>query len=447
MHFTTTIGPDWHWVLAEHRMAGRQVFPGTSYVEMIASACREATGAAAVELRDLIFSQPLPVEGPRELRVSAEPQETPGWFSFVVASRSQERPDAPWERHATASAGRAADAEVPRVDVAQIAARCRGTSWTPDLTDPQNVVVFGPHWQVISSVTRGDGEQLAVLALPPGTDRDIGAFAVHPSLLDAATALSMYAPEVASGDQSFLPIAYDRILVREPLPARLSSHLRLRGRTGGISSYDVSLLDEGGREVVAISGFSVRAVDVAGVHAALTRDHERTGTGTGAPTLGLAQEELLIDADQATGLLWRMLDSRREPQYVVTIESLPDKTARLAGIAARVAQALSSAQRGTFAGTATRVASPSRQAAAAREATPTQRELLPLWEEAFALDGLGLDEDFFELGGNSLVAVQLAVRIRDHLQVNVPGIAVLEYPTVRMLADFVDTLRERDGEA
>ena len=57
-----------------------------------------------------------------------------------------------------------------------------------------------------------------------------------------------------------------------------------------------------------------------------------------------------------------------------------------------------------------------------------------------------LDEDFFELGGNSLVAVQLAVRIRDHFLVNVPGIAVLEYPTVRLLAEFIDSSRAQRAE-
>jgi acyl carrier protein len=64
--------------------------------------------------------------------------------------------------------------------------------------------------------------------------------------------------------------------------------------------------------------------------------------------------------------------------------------------------------------------------------------LLPLWEDAFGVSGLGLDEDFFDLGGNSLVAVQLAVRIRDQFGVNMPGVAVLEYPTVRTLAGYVD---------
>jgi acyl carrier protein len=73
--------------------------------------------------------------------------------------------------------------------------------------------------------------------------------------------------------------------------------------------------------------------------------------------------------------------------------------------------------------------------------------LLPLWEDAFGVTDLGLDEDFFDLGGNSLVAVQLAVRIRDQFGVNMPGVAVLEYPTVRTLAQYVDEARAENTDS
>jgi acyl carrier protein len=68
----------------------------------------------------------------------------------------------------------------------------------------------------------------------------------------------------------------------------------------------------------------------------------------------------------------------------------------------------------------------------------TEVRLHRLWMDAFGMDELGLDEDFVELGGNSLVAVQLAVRIRDSFGVTLSGVAVLEHPTVRELAARID---------
>lgn len=52
-------------------------------------------------------------------------------------------------------------------------------------------------------------------------------------------------------------------------------------------------------------------------------------------------------------------------------------------------------------------------------------------------DEIGLDEDFFELGGNSLVATRLVTRIRARLGVKVALRTVLERPTVRTLAEVI----------
>jgi acyl transferase domain-containing protein/acyl carrier protein len=443
--FSTTIDPEWHWVLTDHRMAGRAVFPGTSYLEMVAAAFRSVVADGQIEIRDVIFGQPVPIDGPRELRIAAIKDDA-GAYQFTVSSRPLHAPTASWQRHVSATvASRGATAEAPWHDVASIVQRCDILSWKPDLTGPNSAVEFGAHWQVVQRVHLGVREQIARLELPAGADDDLAVYVLHPSLLDGATALSLYEPDLVRGGKSYLPIAYDRIVVRAPLPARFFSHVRKRSDgpgSSGIMSYDVSIIDDDGRELVSIEGFSVRAVDVADVHAGLDASDSRTTTSSSIT--GIGDEELMIDPDEALRLLWRMLDNRTEAQYVVTVESIPDKTRRLAGIAARVAAALSAAGSGRLAGTAVRSAQATRAGGEPR--TPTERRLLPLWEDAFAVTNLGLDEDFFGLGGNSLVVVQLAVRIREQFGVNVPGVAILEYPTVRTLAEYIDrTIAEADG--
>jgi acyl transferase domain-containing protein/acyl carrier protein len=444
--FAANIEPDWHWVLTDHRMKGRQVFPGTSYAEMMTAAAREVFGGGPVELRDIIFSRPLAIDGPRELRVTGVRQES-GAYQFTVTSRPQAQVDAAWDRHASATANAHHAPQPPRQDVIAIATRCDVLSWKPELSDPDSVVVFGPHWQVVQSVALGQGEQLARLELPAGLDSDLAEYVLHPALLDGATALSLYIPQVVQGGHSYLPIAYDRIVVRDALPTRFHSHVRNRGgvSSSGIMSFDIALLDDGGRELVTIEGFSVRVVDVETVHAGLDAPAQPSAQRS-AQRLGLARDELLLESDRGLDLLWRMLDTRSEPHYVVTIESIADKVKRLAGIADQVAGALEAARAGAFANAgAVRVARASR--ADAEPTSPTEKLPLPLWEDAFGVSDMGLDEDFFDLGGNSLVAVQLAVRIRDTFGVNMPGVAVLEYPTVRTLAQFVDSSRADTTES
>lgn len=54
---------------------------------------------------------------------------------------------------------------------------------------------------------------------------------------------------------------------------------------------------------------------------------------------------------------------------------------------------------------------------------------------------VGLDDDFFELGGDSLATVEIIQWVRDELQAPVEAPALFKYPTVRMLVAHLRTLR------
>ncbi|GID90950.1 phosphopantetheine-binding protein [Amorphoplanes digitatis] len=60
--------------------------------------------------------------------------------------------------------------------------------------------------------------------------------------------------------------------------------------------------------------------------------------------------------------------------------------------------------------------------------------LLRLWRESLGVADAGPDDDFFELGGDSLVATQLVARLREELGVAVTLLTVFENPTVAELA-------------
>lgn len=76
--------------------------------------------------------------------------------------------------------------------------------------------------------------------------------------------------------------------------------------------------------------------------------------------------------------------------------------------------------------------------------TPLQRALADDWALLLGLESAGLDDDFFEAGGHSLVAIQLVARIRARHGVEVPVADVFTHPTVGELAQIVLDLLE-DG--
>jgi len=57
-----------------------------------------------------------------------------------------------------------------------------------------------------------------------------------------------------------------------------------------------------------------------------------------------------------------------------------------------------------------------------------------VWKDVLELADVGLDDDFFALGGHSLAAAQVAARLQDAFDVELPVTAVFEWPTVAELA-------------
>ncbi|WP_052517558.1 amino acid adenylation domain-containing protein [Archangium violaceum] len=63
-----------------------------------------------------------------------------------------------------------------------------------------------------------------------------------------------------------------------------------------------------------------------------------------------------------------------------------------------------------------------------------ERQLANVWEEVLGVTSVGVTDSFFELGGQSLLAVRLVARLRERLGHTVPLAALFEGPTIEELA-------------
>ena len=68
-----------------------------------------------------------------------------------------------------------------------------------------------------------------------------------------------------------------------------------------------------------------------------------------------------------------------------------------------------------------------------------------LFTELLQVDRVGINDSFFELGGQSLLATQLCSRIEKSLDIRIPVQAVFEGPTVSELAQTIETARQKEG--
>ena len=89
---------------------------------------------------------------------------------------------------------------------------------------------------------------------------------------------------------------------------------------------------------------------------------------------------------------------------------------------------------------------PSDQASSARTvsrppSTPTEQQLVQIWAELLQVDGVSVDDNFFDLGGHSLLAVKMFARIHRAFGRSIPFSVLLQRPTIADLAPLLDPQR------
>jgi amino acid adenylation domain-containing protein len=71
-----------------------------------------------------------------------------------------------------------------------------------------------------------------------------------------------------------------------------------------------------------------------------------------------------------------------------------------------------------------------------------EKQLEEIWERVFQMEDIGVQEDFFELGGDSLLAVQLMAHVDEALKFTAPLSSLLE---VRTIEDMAKKIRGHDA--
>jgi len=66
-----------------------------------------------------------------------------------------------------------------------------------------------------------------------------------------------------------------------------------------------------------------------------------------------------------------------------------------------------------------------------------EKDITRIWEEILCLDNIGIDDNFFSLGGHSLKAITTTLKIQKELNVDISVSELFRTPTIRKIAEYI----------
>lgn len=427
--FKTTFSESTHWMVREHRIYGVPTVPGVTYIEMMAAAlCSDET---PLEIRGLDFRHPLALTA-GEVQAVMEVRRRDVGHRVRIFSAD---PLLPGKTilHAEATAVLAPEAVSGTIDLRSLMQRLPMTALDASTgargdraTDEP--LQLGPAWQVrLESCRAGEEELLVGLTLPDSVAEPNDEGHLHISLFDVATS---YALRYLSQGELYLPLGYEKLCIYRKMPRRIYSYVRQRtvGRTAPeIMKFDVSICDVEGNEIVTVSNFAVKK---AGDRAAYERsiastfEMDQQFATLGGEPYGLSTRSALRAFSRviAERGISQVVVSAAPWTHAVTPEEHPADASSLPALADEVAQPR------VRPNLSTQYAAPSDDA---------ERRISQIWQTMLGIDLVGVNDDYTELGGDSLIASHLVDAIAAEFNVDLSIVSLYETLTVRGLAQLV----------
>ena len=402
------------WVLDDHRTAdGRAVLPGTGHLELL---------TAAVELSDLA-KQTVTLDAVTIHQALVVPDDTIIAVRAHITSRGDRRfvelesdggSAVGWRLHTSAEILNRVPLQPTPVIFDHGAMR-----QIDPLKGQRDRLRLGPRWQFASMATIDGPSAHARLELSADSLVDSDLWRAHPALVDAATGIAAQLVRASiQTDDLLVPISYDSVTLYGSVPPSVNVSVRRHEAADGrVPKVDLQLFSDSGECIMSVEGLQLWPVagDVP-----LDPDDEPVAA-VHVSALAQLAESLGIRPDEGVVLLEQLLASGL-PRLIASSVEL-DQLRVVGTMREQVISddVPSSVERPT-------------------EGTTVIARVGAIWEELLGVSNLGPDDNFFDLGGHSLIAIRLMSRLQRELGVRLQLTDIFEAASLGSLSELVEPL-------
>ncbi len=428
---TASLDRERDWLVGEHVVrGGTALVPGTGHLELLRAAAN--VGLAADQptvVRDVLFLAPFAVEEGEERELNARLERATGQIAIFGLNEQ--------EPNVTATVARGPSQPPVAVDLAAVRARCSERQERFDGYADQPFMDFGPRWGVLRQIDFGRDEALVTTSVPTAFVDELARMWLHPPTLDMATGSAQaLIPGFSPTATFFVPLSYGSVTSYRPIPAEAVSHVRLRsGGTADIAIFDVTICDPDGQVAVDVDGYTMRKVVGSGFGSASRSAEPDRATAFGLRTPITDALRVGILPAEGVDALDRMLMAERAGvghQIVASSVDLGEWTAKV-DAEATMSDDIGAVDPAAGVG----YSRPQLSATYEEPETPIEMDLARVWRDLLGVEQIGRHDDFFELGGQSLVAMRLFAWIRKEYRINMPLATLFEAPTIAQSAAVI----------
>lgn len=417
------------WVIDEHRLSQQPTLVGTTILSILYEWLSIFKSQEHLQIKNLLLSKPVIYRNgwPRmlQLRVTSESN------GYKFSLRSRGVLDLGWDEHALGTVGQAENtlAGTP-IEINAIRQRCTVDlaceSLDRDFINAITGEVFlslSSRWNNSQSILKGKNEWLLHKVMDNAYLDDFARYPFHPALVDATSISCLN--DISK--ENFLPISYGKITYHAPLSADCYAHIKLKRPyqpQDNAITMDIVFFSSTGMPLLTLENYTLIK---------MTEDNQVAkqtfNAAAAAVKVDLSDKDILFN--EGLDALKRQLSHLEFEQLVIVTsdlsqliyEAIPDQDiAVLDNIDEQAAD-------GHI-----------RPALSVEYVAPEndiEKEIVKVWQSTLGISGIGVNDNFTELGGNSLLAVQVVSTVSSIFEIDIRVDLFYQDQTVKGLSTLI----------